>query len=109
MPERDSLLGRLDIVCYYRAGRSVFLIFRHSGYSVAATVDLSTTPSAEGDDWVEARAEFQVRPVASLTAAWSSSQAIAGYGKTEEEAILAAVNLCIDRLNTGFRTGRNPP
>jgi voltage-gated potassium channel Kch len=105
----DDLLGHLDIVGYYRSGRRVFIIFRHGSYSVAVTVDLSTVRHADGEEWFEARSEFQVRPVAPLNATWSPSQSIIGYGKTEEEAILAAVNLFTDRFDTGFRTGRVPP
>jgi hypothetical protein len=109
MPERNALLGRLDVVCYYRTGGTVFFIFRHGSYSVAVTVDLSPVRRADGDDWFEARSEFQVRPVTPLTAPWSSDQAVTGYGKTEEEAMLAAVDLFTDRFDTGFRAGRVPP
>lgn len=109
MPGKDGLLGHLDIVSYYRTGRSVFFIFRHGGYSVAVKVDLSTVQRAEGDDWFEARCEFQVRPLTPLVATWSPSQSVIGYGKTEEEALLAGVNLFTDRLDTGFRTGQVPP
>jgi hypothetical protein len=109
MPERNALLGRLDIVCYYRTGGSVFFIFRHGRYSVAVTVDLSTVRRDDGDDWFEARSEFQVRPVTPLTATWSSDQSVTVYGETEEEAMLTAVDLFTDRFDTGFRTGPAPP
>ncbi len=109
MPERGALLGRLDIVSYYRSGRSVFFIFRHSRYSVAATVDLSKVQQGRGDEWFEARSEFQVRPATLLPSPWSSSPSVIGYGRTEEEAMLAAVDLFIDRFDRGLQNGPAPP
>ena len=109
MPEKDPLLGRLNIVGYYRSGNQVSFIFHHGGHAVAVTVELSMIRRADGDDWFEARGEFQVRPDTPLHAPWSSSQTATGYGTTEGEAMLAAVDLFTNRLDGGFRTGRIPP
>ena len=109
MPEKDPLLGRLNIVGYYRSGRQVSFIFRHGRHAIAVTVELSMIRRADEDDWFEARGEFRVRPDTPLNATWSSSQSATGYGRTEEEAMLAAVDLFTDRLDRGFQSGRVPP
>ena len=109
MPEKDPLLGRLNIVGYYRSGRQVSFIFRHGHNAIAVTLEVSVIRRDDKDDWFEARGEFRARPDTPVNATWSSSQPAMGYGRTEEEAILAAVDLFTDGLDRGFQSGRGPP
>lgn len=109
MPERNRLLGPLDVVSYYRAGAVVFVTFHHGRHSVAMTAELTTVPSAEGDPWFQAQSSFQVRPLADPLATWADRGAIEGYGRTEEDALLAAVKLFLDRLDASGPGGPSRP
>lgn len=102
MPARDSLVGGLDIVAYHRAENTLFFMFRYGHLTVGVTANLSNVPNTRGDPWFEARSEFEI-----LRSAATMKRAINGYGKTEEDAILASVKLFLDSFEK-TRRSRGP-
>lgn len=109
MPRRESFLGGLDVVGYYRTGPTAVINFHHGPHSVAVTAVLTTVASEDGGPWFKAQCEFQVRPLQDVVATWAERGQIEGYGRTEDEALLAAVNLFLDRLDVSTRGGRSRP
>ncbi|HYM40032.1 MAG TPA: hypothetical protein VEY12_07815 [Thermoplasmata archaeon] len=111
MPDKDRFLGGLDVVGYYRTGGTVFFIFRQGRYSVVVTAELTMVPSDDGAAWFKAECEFQVRPTKDMLSyrtgrgRWRERGQIEGYGRSEDEAILAAVNLFVDRLGSDVHGG----
>jgi hypothetical protein len=101
MPDRDRFPGGLDVVSYSRTGGTVFLNFRQGPYSVAVTAEVTTVPSVDESPWFKAQCDFQVRLLNDLHSKWTGRGQIEGYGRSEDEAILAAVNLFLDRLELG--------
>ena len=73
MPEKDPLLGRLNIVGYYRSGRLVYFILRNGRHAIAVTLEVSVIRRDDKVDWFVARGEFRARPDTPVNATWSSS------------------------------------
>lgn len=100
MPPRDGFLKGLDVVGYNRRGQTVVFMFRHGTRSVLVTAVLETVRDSTAEPWFHAHSTFEIR-----SPDGNSEQVLDGYGRTEEEAILATVNLLIDHLTSHFQSG----
>lgn len=102
MPPRDEFLKGLHVVGYNRAGQTAVFLFRYGTHSVLVTAELEAVRSSTAEPWFHAHSRFEIRG-----AEGDSEQILDGYGRTEEEAILATVNRILDRFESRFQSGRS--